>query len=178
MIVVRILPIMKTQDLSNQLKLVARLIDGGLKTKVYSVSLGGFDTHAGQGVIDGIHGSLLNTMSRAISSFQSDIESLGFGKKVVGITVSEFGRRPYENASFGTDHGTANVMFAFGEEVKGKVFGDNIAYLPFYDSENIVYRYDFRSIYQEIFRTWFSTTRCRCRQYFGGRFALIDKKVS
>jgi uncharacterized protein (DUF1501 family) len=166
----------ENSDLSNQLKLVARLIDGGLKTKVYSVSLGGFDTHAGQGVIDGIHGSLLNTMSRAISSFQSDIESLGFGKKVVGITVSEFGRRPYENASFGTDHGTANVMFAFGEEVKGKVFGDNIAYLPFYDSENIVYRYDFRSIYQEILRTWFSSSSFLSDSILGGKYPLIENE--
>jgi uncharacterized protein (DUF1501 family) len=163
-------------DLSNQMKLVARLIDGGLKTKVYSVSLGGFDTHAEQGVLDGTHAELLNIMSGAIASFQADIESLGHSKKVIGMTVSEFGRRPYENASFGTDHGTANVMFAFGEEVKGQVFGENIAFLPFYDNENIVYRYDFRSIYQEVLRTWFSSSSIIAESVLGGKFSLIENE--
>jgi uncharacterized protein (DUF1501 family) len=163
-------------DLSNQLKLVARLINGGLKTKVYSVSLGGFDTHADQGVLGGVHGELLHKLSGAIASFQSDLESLGHSKKVVGLTVSEFGRRPYENASLGTDHGTANVMFAFGDEVKGKVFGENIAFLPFYDNENIVYRYDFRSIYQEILRTWFSSSSFLSDSVLGGKYSLIENE--
>ncbi len=163
-------------DLSRQLKLVARLIDGGLKTKVYSVSLGGFDTHASQGILEGDHANLLRQLSTAVASFQNDIEKLGFSKKVVGITVSEFGRRPYENASLGTDHGTANVMFAFGDEVRNEVFGDNIAYLPFFDNENLTYRYDFRSIYQEIMRTWFGASKAFISEVLGGKFALIEQK--
>jgi uncharacterized protein (DUF1501 family) len=165
----------ESDDLSSELKLVARLIDGGLKTKVYSVGLGGFDTHGNQGVLDGDHNKLLNIMSTAISSFQSDIESLGISKKVVGITVSEFGRRPYENGSLGTDHGTANVMFAFGDSVKGQTFGDNVAFLPFMDSENLAYRYDFRSVYQEILQTWFGASPFYTEEVLGGRFALIDQ---
>ncbi|WP_304234738.1 DUF1501 domain-containing protein [Jiulongibacter sediminis] len=165
----------QADNLSNQMKLVARLIDGGLKTKVYSVSLGGFDTHAGQGALGGVHSQLLYQMSAAISSFQSDIEKLGHSSKVVGITVSEFGRRPYENASSGTDHGTANVMFAFGDEVKPEVFGSNVAFLPFFDAENLAYRYDFRSIYQEIMRTWFGASTFLSETVLGGKFALIDK---
>jgi uncharacterized protein (DUF1501 family) len=161
-------------SLSEQMKLVARLIDGGLKTKVYSVSLGGFDTHGHQGVLDGLHSKLLSQLSSAISAFQSDIESMGHAKKVIGVTVSEFGRRPYENASLGTDHGTANVMFAFGEEVKGKVFGTSIAQLPFFDSENLVYRYDFRSIYQEILRSWFGASPSMTENIIAGTFPYID----
>ena len=163
-----------TDGLSNQLKLVARLIDGGLKTKVYSVSLDGFDTHAGQGTNEGIHSQLLHQLSVSISAFQADMEALGHAKKVLGITVSEFGRRPYENASFGTDHGTANVMFAFGEPVKPRVFGTNLAYLPFFDYENLAFRYDFRSIYQEILRTWFGTSSIFSETVLGGKFAMVE----
>lgn len=162
-------------SLSNQLKLVSRLIDGDLKTKVYSVSLPGFDTHSGQGVLDGTHSQLLLKLSAAISAFQSDLEALGHSKKVIGITVSEFGRRPYENASLGTDHGTANVMFAFGDQVRGQTFGDNVAFLPFYDHENLAYRYDFQSIYQEVLRSWFGASDLFTETLLGGRYALIDQ---
>ncbi len=163
-------------DLSNQLKLVARLIDGGLKTKVYSVSLNGFDTHASQGVVDGDHGKLLATLSSAVASFQDDIEKLGQSGRVLGITLSEFGRRPYENASQGTDHGSANVMFAFGDGVRNETFGDNLAFLPFIDSENLSFRYDFRSVYQEILRTWFGASASFTSNVLGGKYAWIEKK--
>lgn len=165
----------QNDGLSNQMKLVARLIDGGLKTKVYSVSLAGFDTHSGQGGLEGVHSSLLKKMSDAISSFQSDIEALGHSGRVVGMTVSEFGRRPYENGSQGTDHGTSNVMFAFGDQVKGQTFGGNVAFLPFYDHENLAYRYDFQSIYQEVLRTWFGASSFFTEEILGGKFALIDQ---
>lgn len=164
------------KEISTQLKLVARLIDGGLKTKVFFVGLHGFDTHAGQGTIDGVHARLLGEVSEAISAFQSDVEKLGHSKKVIGITLSEFGRRPYENGSLGTDHGTANVMFAFGDQVKGEIFGSNIAFLPFRDDENLSYRYDYRSVYWEILRTWFDTSDADAEKILSGRFALIDQK--
>ncbi|NBA87329.1 DUF1501 domain-containing protein [Emticicia sp. CRIBPO] len=164
------------KSLSNQMKLVARLIDGGLKTKVFFVELFGFDTHAGQGGLDGVHSRLLAEVSEAIGSFQSDIEKLGFSKKVIGITVSEFGRRPYENGSMGTDHGTSNVMFAFGDEVKGEIFGSHMAFVPFRDHENLYFRYDYRSIYWEILRTWFGATSEYAEKVLGGKFALVDEK--
>jgi uncharacterized protein (DUF1501 family) len=164
------------KGISNQLKLVARLIDGGLKTKVYFVELDGFDTHSAQGTTEGLHARLLGEMSEAIASFQSDIEKLGHSKRVIGITLSEFGRRPYENGSLGTDHGTSNVMFAFGEQVKGEIFGSNIAFLPFRDEENLSYRYDYRSIYWEILRSWFGTSDSYAEKVLSGRFALVDQK--
>jgi uncharacterized protein (DUF1501 family) len=142
-------------SLSQQLKLVARLIDGGLKTKVFFVEHNGYDTHANQGVLDGTHGKLLAELSEAISSFQSDIEKLGHDKKVVGITASEFGRRPHENGSAGTDHGTSSVMFSFGSNVKGEIIGEYFGYYPLFDGFNHSYVTDFRSIYFEILTQWF-----------------------
>ena len=165
-----------SRSLSNQLKLVARLIDGGLKSKVYFVGLDGFDTHSTQGTTDGLHARLLAETSEAIAAFQEDIEQLGLSKRVLGITLSEFGRRPYENGSFGTDHGTANVMFAFGEAVKGEIFGSNIAFLPFRDAENLYYRYDFRSIYWEILKVWFEADDAFASKVLNGRFSFIENK--
>lgn len=163
------------KNLSNQMKLVARLIDGGLKTKVFFVGLDGFDTHSTQGTTEGLHARLLAEMSEAVASFQMDIEKLGHAKRVIGVTLSEFGRRPYENGSQGTDHGTSNVMFAFGDQVKGETFGSNIAFLPFRDAENLTYSYDYRSIYWEILRTWFGASDDYAAKVLNGRFALVDE---
>lgn len=164
------------KTLSNQLKLVARLIDGGLKTKVYFVELNGFDTHSGQGLLDGLHSRLLAEVSEAISAFQSDIEKLGHSKRVIGITASEFGRRPYENGSLGTDHGTSNVMFAFGDAVKGEIFGGHFMFLPFRDHQNLRFTTDFRSIYFEILVTWFGQTVSSAEKILGSKFAYVEQK--
>jgi uncharacterized protein (DUF1501 family) len=164
------------QPLSNQLKLVARLIDGGLKSKVYFVEHHGYDTHSNQGGLDGLHSRLLAELSEAISAFQSDIEQLGHASKVVGITTSEFGRRPYENGSLGTDHGTANVGFAFGEAVKGEIFGFHFAFLQFRDFQNLWFKTDFRSIYYEIMVSWFNQTPEYAQYVLGSKFAYIEEK--
>lgn len=161
---------------SNQLKLVARLIDGGLKSKVYFVELHGFDTHSNQGGLVGVHSRLLAELSEGISAFQADIEKLGHAKKVIGITTSEFGRRPYENGSLGTDHGTASIMFAFGEEVKGEIFGGYFAFLPFRDYQNLRFSTDFRSIYFEILVSWFGQSVEFAEQVLGSRFAYVEQR--
>lgn len=163
------------KTLSNQLKLVARLIDGGLKTKVYFLELHGFDTHSNQGGLDGIHSRLLAEMSEAISSFQSDIEKLGHSKRVLGITTSEFGRRPYENGSMGTDHGTSNVMFAFGDAVKGEIIGSHFVFLPFRDHQNLRFTTDFRSIYFEVMVSWFGQSSDFAAKVLGSKFAYVEK---
>ena len=163
------------KTLSNQLKLVARLIDGGLKTKVYFLELHGFDTHSNQGGLDGIHSRLLAEMSEAISSFQSDIEKLGHSKRVLGITTSEFGRRPYENGSMGTDHGTSNVMFAFGDAVKGEIIGSHFVFLPFRDHQNLRFSTDFRSIYFEVMVSWFGQSSDFAAKVLGSKFAYVEK---
>jgi len=116
-------------DLSNQLKTVARLISGGLESKVYLVKLNGFDTHFSQiqsaNDIQGDHNELLTELNNAISSFMEDISSQGFQDDVVGLTFSEFGRKAKENGNLGTDHGEIAPMFVFGSVINGGVSGTN-----------------------------------------------------
>ncbi len=117
-------------DLSNQLKTVARLISGGLKSKVYLVSIGGFDTHNSQietnGDIKGKHHELLTEVSTAIKAFVKDVNDQSLGDDIVGLTYSEFGRKAKENGNLGTDHGEIAPMFIFGKPVNGGVSGINV----------------------------------------------------
>ncbi len=147
-------------QLANKLKLVARLISGGLGTKVYVVQLGGFDTHGDQVVggdtTTGEHADLLNELSDAICAFQDDLTLLGVNERVVGMTYSEFGRRIRSNASLGTDHGTAAPMMLFGSCINPGIFGDNPEISPDVDvQEGVSMQFDFRSIYGSILMDWF-----------------------
>ncbi|HTS46016.1 MAG TPA: DUF1501 domain-containing protein [Puia sp.] len=147
-------------DLAAQLKTVARLVAGGLKTKVYMVGMGGFDTHGGQvqvgNTITGTHSNLLKQLSDAITAFQQDLVYLGVSKRVIGMTFSEFGRRIRSNGSAGTDHGAAQPVFVFGDYVKGSVLG-NPPDLPssLTVEDSLPMQYDFRSVYATILRDWF-----------------------
>ena len=116
-------------DIANQLKTVARLISGGLESKVYMVKLSGFDTHFGQNQAEndilGDHNDLLTKLSSAVTAFMNDLSALSLKNDVVGLTYSEFGRKAAENGSLGTDHGEIAPMFVFGAPVKGGVSGFN-----------------------------------------------------
>ena len=116
-------------DISNQLKTVARLISGGLESKVYMVKLSGFDTHFGQNQAEndilGDHNDLLTKLSSAVTAFMDDLSAMNLKNDVVGLTYSEFGRKAAENGSLGTDHGEIAPMFVFGAPVKGGVSGFN-----------------------------------------------------
>ncbi|MDC1372323.1 DUF1501 domain-containing protein [Flavobacteriaceae bacterium] len=116
-------------DISNQLKTVARLISGGLESKVYMVKLSGFDTHFGQNQAEndilGDHNNLLTKLSSAVAAFMNDLSAMNLKNDVVGLTYSEFGRKAAENGSLGTDHGETAPMFVFGAPVKGGVSGLN-----------------------------------------------------
>lgn len=144
--------------LADQLKIVARLIVGGLKTRVYVVQLGGFDTHAAQvdaeNTTIGAHALLLQLVSDAVSAFQSDIEQLGVGGRVVSMTFSEFGRRAASNQSYGTDHGTAAPLFFFGVPVEHGIIGTNPD-LENLDNGNLPMQHDFRQIYASVLQQWF-----------------------
>jgi len=146
-------------DLAAQLKTVARLIAGGLKTKVYLVSTGGFDTHGGQvqsgDTATGSHANLLRRLSEAISAFMSDCKGLGVDKRVLGMTFSEFGRRIKSNGSFGTDHGAAQPVLIFGEYATSGVLGHSPDLKGASAEGNVPMQYDFRSIYSTILRDWF-----------------------
>ena len=117
-------------DLANQLKTVARLIRGGIQTKVYLVRIGGFDTHNNQvqgiGDIQGKHYNLLDELSTAVEAFSKDLNSDSIGDDVVGITISEFGRKAKENGSLGTDHGEVAPVFVFGKPILGGISGVNV----------------------------------------------------
>lgn len=147
--------------LADQLKIVAQLIAGGLKTRVYVVSLGGFDTHANQvDPVDsnetGQHAFLLETVSEAINAFQDDIEKLKVDHRVLGMTFSEFGRRIISNASTGTDHGSSAPLFMFGSKVKGGMTGVNPT-IPADATaqDNLEMQTDFRDIYSTVLQDWF-----------------------
>lgn len=156
-------------SLADQLKIVARLVAGGLMTRVYVVTLGGFDTHSAQ--VDaadhsiGTHATLLGRISAAVSAFQSDLLALGAEDRVIGMTFSEFGRRIKSNASIGTDHGTAVPMFLFGKHVNGGVLGTNpvLGKIPnpvtLADvKDNLEMQFDYRRVYGTILRDWFGAT--------------------
>lgn len=146
--------------LADQLKIVARLVKGGLKTRVYMVSIGGFDTHSSQvnqaDVTTGTHATLLQRVSDAIKAFMDDLKFLGVQRRVMGMTFSEFGRRIKSNSSLGTDHGAAAPVILFGEYVNPGVVGVNPT-IPANANvnDNIPMQYDFRSIYSSILEKWF-----------------------
>ncbi|HQX74362.1 MAG TPA: DUF1501 domain-containing protein, partial [Chitinophagaceae bacterium] len=147
-------------SLADQLKIVARLVKGGLKTRVYMVSFGGFDTHSVQvnaaDTTTGTHATLLGRVSAAIKAFQDDLKFLGVEERVVGMTFSEFGRRIKSNSSTGTDHGAAAPMFLFGSPVEAGMLGVNPT-IPANATvnDNIPMQYDFRSIYATLLEKWF-----------------------
>ena len=117
-------------DLANQLKTVARLMRGGIETKVFMVTIGGFDTHnaqiQGSGDINGRHAELLNEVSTAVDAFVEDVNSDSIGDDIIGLTFSEFGRKAMQNGNLGTDHGEIAPMFVFGKPVQGGVSGTNV----------------------------------------------------
>ncbi|MEI2693475.1 MAG: DUF1501 domain-containing protein [Saprospiraceae bacterium] len=146
--------------LLDQLNIVAQLIKGGMKTKVYVVSIGTFDTHANQCDPDdheiGTHADLLKQLSDAIAGFQAAIDQSGNSKRVLGMTFSEFGRRIKANDSTGTDHGSAAPMFLFGSCVNPGILGNNPTInANVTNDEGVAMQYDFRSIYASILIDWF-----------------------
>lgn len=146
-------------SLSNQLKIVARLINGGLKTKIYVVTTGGFDTHSGQvntnDTSTGAHANLMANLGNSIKAFHDDLKLMGKDGRVLGMTFSEFGRRVKSNASVGTDHGYGAPMFVFGTPATGGIIGANPV-LPAVATvgDNLPMVNDFRNIYWSIMKRW------------------------
>ena len=147
--------------LAQQLRIVARLIKGGLKTRIYKVTADGFfDTHASQveaaDTTTGNHAQLMARLSDGIKSFMDDLKGLGIDDRVLGFTYSEFGRRINSNSSLGTDHGAAAPVFVFGKHVRGGIIGTNPTIsTDAKQNDNVPYQYDFRSIYASLLQQWF-----------------------
>lgn len=162
--------------LADQLKIVARLIAGGLKTRVYVVQLGGFDTHAGQTDATeptmGTHANLLQQVSAAMTTFQRDIEKLGVAERVIAMTFSEFGRRSFANESYGTDHGTSAPMFFLGSLAQDGITGTSPKLANLKDG-NLETQYDFRQIYASILEQWFGAEKSVVKQVLFDSFDTV-----
>lgn len=152
---------------ARSLATIADLIAGGLETRVYFATLGGFDTHSNQA---GNHANLLRTLAEALSAFQQDLEKRKLADQVMTMTFSEFGRRPKENDSHGTDHGTAAPLFVMGSRLKGGLFGQN-PNLDVAENGDVEFSTDFRQIYATILDRWLE---CDSTRILGQRFSSVD----
>lgn len=149
---------------AKQLQDVARMIAAGVGERVLYVSLGGFDTHAGQRAEQD---NLLGVLASGLSAFYADLAGQGLGDKVIVMGFSEFGRRVAENDSAGTDHGQGSVMFALGKGVKGGIHGSSPD-LEDLSLGDIKYKQDFRGVYAEALTKWLALD---ARSILGGNFA-------
>ncbi len=134
-------------QLAAALELASELITTNTGVKLLHVTLGGFDTHYTELTR---HDDLMGYLDQAVSAFYQDLAAHGMSDKVLVATWSEFGRRPKENASGGTDHGAASPLILIGDPVKGGMFGEAPSLSKLDATGNLAYTVDFRSVYQEI----------------------------
>ena len=142
-------------QLGSSLKLVAKLIGGGLPTRIFYVSQGGYDTHTNQ---VNQHERLLKDLGDSVKSFVADLQAQGNFQRVLMLTFSEFGRRVTENANGGTDHGAAAPMFVVGPKVKAGLHGKypSLATPDLFNGD-LRYNVDFRSVYAGVLEEWLKT---------------------
>jgi len=133
------------------LKILAEAIVQDLGLRVGYVTLGGFDTHAGQSAT---HDALMTTLANGLSAFYNDLAGHGKADKVVIMTWSEFGRRVEENGSLGTDHGTSAPMFVLGTPINKGIFGEPPSLSSLDQNGNLKYTVDFRSVYATVLDRW------------------------
>jgi uncharacterized protein (DUF1501 family) len=139
-------------SIANQLAIVARLIKGQLGTKVYMVSLDGFDTHANQA---NTHANRMQQLAASINAFYTDLAAYGNQDEVLCMTISEFGRTVHENGSSGTDHGAAAPMMLFGGGLNGNGFVGTHPSLSNLDANgNMIHTTDFRDVYSTVMKDW------------------------
>src|SRR5271165_3728932 len=132
---------------------VAALIEAGMPTRLYYTSYrnNAFDTHVFQ---SDVHQRLLTYASDAVSAFLTDLERIGRAGDVVVMVFSEFGRRVPENVNLGTDHGTANLMFVAGKQVKGGHYGKVPSLTDLDAGDNLIFTTDFRRVYATMIASW------------------------
>lgn len=137
-------------EFARGLKFISQMITGGVNSKIYNISLNGFDTHVNQARTQA---RLLKNLSDGLSSFQADIEAHGVADDVLVMVFSEFGRRVAENNGRGTDHGAAEPMFVLGNAVHGGIYGDHPS-LTNLDNGDLRHKIDFRSVYASVLDRW------------------------
>ncbi len=154
-------------QLAAALQLAAELIVAGTGVKLLHVTLGGFDTHYTE---LNRHDDLMSYFDQAVSAFFTDLDAHGMADDVLLATWSEFGRRPKENASGGTDHGAASPLLLIGSPVKGGLYGDPPRLADLDATGNLKYTVDFRSVYQEILSGHLGADAA---EVLGGKFDVI-----
>jgi len=151
----------------NGFKQISQIIAASPQTRVLYFSAGGFDTHARQA---DQHGRLMKGFSDAVLAFQREMEELGKADKVVVLVFSEFGRRSYENASGGTDHGAAGPMFLIGKQVKGGLYGPKPDLSKLVDGD-VPFGVDFRQVYATALDQWMGG---ESERVLGAKFAPLE----
>jgi uncharacterized protein (DUF1501 family) len=150
-------------ELGQNLSLIAQLISAEFGTRIFYVSLGGFDTHANQ---QQPHQQLLQQLANAVGNFFTQLEQSGHAQRVVLMTFSEFGRRVQENGSRGTDHGAGSCLFLAGPAVHGGVVGKHPS-LADLDAGDLKHHTDFRQVYATLLDGWLG---CSSQEVLGGKF--------
>lgn len=153
--------------LGASLRDAAAILQGGLGTRVVSVELGGFDTHADQ---RGRHANLMQTLDAALSAFMADLERSEVGRRTVVVAFSEFGRRAHENGSRGTDHGKAGPALVLGPAVQGGLYGRHPSLSELDDQGDLVFTTDFRSVYATVLERGLGVAQ---ESVLGARYPLL-----
>ncbi len=155
-------------EFANRLKTIAQLIKSGIDTRVYYASLSGFDTHVRQA---NDHERLLRIYGDAVHAFVTDLETTSHFDATLLMTFSEFGRRVAQNASAGTDHGTANNLFLIGKSLRQKGFINQTPDLRQLDQGDLIHTVDFRSVYATVLDRWLETS---ASTVLGGQFPRLE----
>jgi len=158
-------------SLSIQLSSVAKLISGGMYSPFYIVYQSGYDTHSDQ---INRHGILMSDLSLALSNLYNDLENQGLADKVVIMTTSEFGRRPYQNGGGGTDHGAAAPMFVLGNTINGGIIGNAPNLSSFDGNNNLLHEYDYRQIYSSLLSQHFGLSSDQINNALLNSFESLD----
>lgn len=154
-------------EFSRGLKFISQMITGGVNSRIYNISLNGFDTHVNQ---VRTQARLLKNLSEGLTCFQSDLEAHGVADDVLVMVFSEFGRRVSENNGRGTDHGTAEPMFVLGNAVRGGIYGDH-PNLTNLDNGDLRHKIDFRSVYASVLDRWMKADSA---SILGSRFDQLN----
>jgi uncharacterized protein (DUF1501 family) len=153
---------------ASQLKTISKFINSGLQTRVYYVSLSGFDTHVGQ---QNQQGRQLKIYGDSVAAFVKDLKQSGKLDDTLIMTFSEFGRRVEQNASNGTDHGTANNVMIFGGKLKKAGIYNDAPDLVQLDNGDLKYQVDFRDVYATLLDKWLNVNDS---QILNKNFAGLD----
>jgi uncharacterized protein (DUF1501 family) len=157
--------------LGQQVKTAMQVVSAAQGVAAVHVGLGSFDTHSGQ---LGTHQGLLKQLAESVVAIKQASEEIGRWKDTLVVTYCEFGRRAKENASGGTDHGTANVQFAFGGAVKGGLKGEYQSLTQLSGDGNFIHTADYRSVYSTVLRDWWNLPGATTESILGGKYASLS----